>query len=191
MAILLNPSSGVPHGVRCYGNENAELIWIHDGIELKGSAVYFEGPGPFHQEDDIRIIKDLSLVPDWSSPKAKEPEFMRWLTTYVGGHAGHENHNPFEAISSDQIYIGIKTLLPWQREVPYEAEDPELCVVLSGKAVVAHGKCKALELGRLDGIYQKDRSLRALRNHSDTSVRILTVTGKPVCLEGVLYAIQS
>jgi len=176
LTLLTDRSPGVPHGVRCYGNEDAELIWLHDGVEIKGAVKYFEGPGPFPQDDDIRIVKGDSLSPNWSCPKAKEPEFMRWLVDYVAGQHGYENYNPMESVHTTQIRISMKHILPWQREVPYESDDHEISVVLSGKPIVSYGKRKGLQLGRLDAIYYRDGASRGLKNHCNTTARILTVT---------------
>lgn len=177
----------MPHGVRCYGSEDAELIWVHDGVEPKGSSVYLHGPGPFPQDDDITLIRYNGLEPDWSLPRAKEPEFMRWRTTYVGGNTGFENYNPDLSVTNDNIYIGLHTLLPAQKDVPYETDQGEIRVVLDGKVVISEGSMKGTELQHLDSAFFHSGQSVSLRNHGKASARMLVVTEAPRCLANIRY----
>ena len=45
-----------------------------------------------------RIVRFRDLEASWTTKQAREPGFMRWLVTWVGGPAGHINTNPGIAI---------------------------------------------------------------------------------------------
>jgi hypothetical protein len=45
-----------------------------------------------------RIGRFRDMEPPWNTKQAKQPGFMRWLVTWVGGSAGHINTNPGVAI---------------------------------------------------------------------------------------------
>lgn len=166
---------GVPHGVRCYGDEDAELIWIHDGVEKKGAAVYFTGPGPFPQTDEIRVVPFKDLEPNYSASKAKEPEFMRWNISYVGGTGMQENHSPALAVQSQNIHIGMLALAPAQKEVPFSSQEEETYILLQGEAIVNHGRAKGKSLERLDGMFYGSGETHAIRNYGCETAYVLTV----------------
>ncbi|KAH4016014.1 hypothetical protein HBI92_030420 [Parastagonospora nodorum] len=167
--------AGVPHGVRCYGSEDAELIWIHDNIERKDAVTYFTGPGPYPQSDDIKVIRYKDLEPSYDAPRCKEPEFMRWNISYVGGPHGFTNHNPEQAALSRSIHIGVLALDPAQKEVPFSADEDELYILLDHEVVVSAGSEQGRSLERLDGVFFRRGEMRAVRNYGRKTVNFLTV----------------
>ncbi len=40
-----------------------------------------------------RVIRDRDLEPSWDLKRAREPGFLRSLTTWIGGPEGHINSN--------------------------------------------------------------------------------------------------
>jgi mannose-6-phosphate isomerase-like protein (cupin superfamily) len=151
------------------------LIWIHDGIERKGAVTYFTGSGPHPQNDEIQIISHKDLEPNYSAPRSKEPEFMRWNVSYVGASSGSLNHNSTQAKESKHIHIGMLALDPAQKEVPYISETEEVYIVLSGHVIVSAGSEKGRELERLDGLIFHPGEVHALRNYGRETTYILTI----------------
>lgn len=164
--------SGVPHGVRCYGSQDAELIWVHDGVEKKGAAVYFTGPGPFPQTDEIRVVTLKDLEPEYTGFKAKEPEFIRWYMSYVTREDLVQS--PI-TVQSKNVQISLLAIEPAQKEIPFSSETDELYVVLSGKVIVNHGPQKGAVLDKLDGAFFGHGELHAVRNWGSEIAYIVTV----------------
>ncbi|KAJ5772698.1 hypothetical protein N7520_003227 [Penicillium odoratum] len=94
--------AGVSHGGRNCGTEDCDLIWVHDGIEKIGTSTYIiEGEQPDKpQVDEITIIPFADLEPNYSLPRAKEIEFMRWVVNWVGGPEEFDNFNSSTAMTS-------------------------------------------------------------------------------------------
>jgi mannose-6-phosphate isomerase-like protein (cupin superfamily) len=133
--------AGVPHGVRNSGLEDCDLIWIHDGIEIVGTSVYYmDGivTGP-PQVDDITIVSFKDLEPSYGAHRAKEVGHMRWMINWVAGGPGFENFSPSCAAPSNNVAIGMTVLQPGQKSVPHSHEDAEVYVVMRGKGVMNLG----------------------------------------------------
>ena len=80
-----------------------------------------------------RIIRFRDLEPTWSTRQAREPGFMRWLVTWVGGPTGHINTNPGVAVESSQCAIGMMYLPHGQRQAGRHVHRvTEIYVVLDG-----------------------------------------------------------
>ena len=80
-----------------------------------------------------RVIRFRDLEPTWSTRRAREPGFMRWLVTWVGGPAGHVNTNPGVAIESSQCAIGLMALPRGQRQSGRHVHGvTEIYVILDG-----------------------------------------------------------
>lgn len=80
-----------------------------------------------------RIVRFRDLEPTWTTHRAREPGFMRWLVTWVGGPAGHINTNPGVALESSRCAIGLMHLLRGQRQSGKHIHAvTEIYVVLKG-----------------------------------------------------------
>lgn len=170
--------AGVPHAVRTIGDEDLQLIWVHDALEKNGTSVYLDGPGPFPADDTVSLIPFLELEPNWDEERAKEPGFLRWVVNWVGGREGYINFNPANAMQSDKIGLGMTSLLPGNKEVPHSNREAEINIVLSGKvATVLDGH--VTELGPLDALYCPGGQLHTLRNHGDVPASVLWVSEAP------------
>ena len=81
-----------------------------------------------------RIIRFRDLEPSWATKQAKEPGYMRWLVTWVGGPAGHVNTNPDTAIESRNSAVGMMYLPRGQRQSGKHVHGvTEIYVVLQGE----------------------------------------------------------
>lgn len=81
-----------------------------------------------------RIVRFRDLEATWTTRQAREPGFMRWLVTWVGGPAGHINTNPGTAIESAQCAIGMMYLPRGQRQAGKHVHGvTEVYVVLQGE----------------------------------------------------------
>ena len=170
--------AGVPHAVRTIGDEDLQLIWVHDALERNGTSVYLDGPGPFPADDTVSLIPFLELEPNWGEERAKEPGFLRWVVNWVGGGEGYVNFNPANAMPSDRIGLGLMSLLPGNKEVPHSHPNAEINIVLSGKvATTLDGH--VTELGPLDALYCPAGQAHAMRNHGDVPANVLWVSEAP------------
>ena len=170
--------AGVPHAVRTIGDEDLQLIWVHDALEKNGTSVYLDGPGPFPADDTVSLIPFLDLEPNWCEERANEPGFLRWFVNWVGGCEGYVNFNPAHAMSSDRIGLGLMSLLPGNKEVPLSHPDAEINIVLSGKVVTTLDGCTT-ELNPLDALYCPGGQVHAMRNHGDVPATVLWVSEAP------------
>jgi len=172
--------AGVPHGVRCYGSEEVEVIWLHDNIEKKGVTVYytFEEDITAPQTEEISVIKFNDLEPKWTGPNVKEPGNLHWLINWVGGKEGFTNFNPEYAATSDEVLLGLMVVLPAQKQVSKSGSSAELYIIMRGKALVDVGNGNE-ELGRLDALYVPPEKSRTIRNHGDEPVFIMWIHEKP------------
>ena len=80
-----------------------------------------------------RIIRFSDLDPTWSTHRAREPGFMRWLVTWVGGPSGHINTNPGVALESTNCAIGLMGLPKGQRQSGKHIHSvTEIYIILEG-----------------------------------------------------------
>lgn len=172
--------AGVPHGVRTYGSEEVEVIWLHDQIEKKGTTVYYtmEDKITVPQTGEISVIKFNDLEPKWTGPNVKEPGHLHWLLNWVGGKEGFINFNPEYSMISEQIFMGLMVILPAQKQVSKSGSSAELYIIMRGKALVNIGHGNE-ELGRLDALYIPPEKFRVIRNHGDEPVFIMWIHEKP------------
>ena len=178
--------AGVPHAVRTIGDEDLELIWLHDGLEKNGTSVYLDGPGPFPASDTVSLIAFRDLEPSWEAKGAKEPGYLRWFVNWVGGRDDHVNFNPSEAVASDKVGLGLMSLLPANKEVPHSHAAAEVNIVLRGKVVTKIDN-QVVELGPLDALYCPAEQVHALRNHGDVAADVLWISEAPRRLDDPHY----
>ena len=81
-----------------------------------------------------RIIRFRDLEPTWTTKQAKEPGFMRWLVTWIGGPEGFINTNPGTAIESRNHAVGMMYLPVGQRQADKHVHGvTEIYVILQGE----------------------------------------------------------
>jgi len=172
--------AGVPHGVRCYGTEDVEVIWLHDNIEKKGTTVYYtmEEKITKPQTAEISVIKFNDLEPQWTGPNVKEPGHLHWLLNWVGGKEGFTNFNPKNSAISEEVAMGLMVIVPGNKQVSSSGSTAELYIIMRGKALIDIGNGNE-ELTRLDAVYLPADRPRTIRNHGDESVYIMWIHEKP------------
>jgi len=175
--------AGVPHGVRCYGTEEVEVVWLHDQIEKKGTTVYYtmEDKITTPQVDEISVIKFNDLEPQWTGPNVKEPGHLHWLINWVGGKEGFTNFNPDHAAVSEHTAMGLLVVLPAQKQVSRSGSSGELYIILRGTTLVDTGNGN-VELNRLDALHLPAGKPRTFRNHGNEPVFIFWAHEKPQAL---------
>jgi mannose-6-phosphate isomerase-like protein (cupin superfamily) len=180
---------GVPHGVRNIGTEDVELVWLHDGVEAKGLTVYCQTQEDIDtapSREPIRVVTLAGLAPFWNAPRAKEPEFLRYIVSWIGGPPGFENFNRGVAVETDKIALGLTVILPGHKQVHHRHDVAEVYVILKGKAVVQHNN-ERKELGYLDSMYFPAKTIHALRNHGSDPVYVMWTHEKSNLINGTQY----
>ncbi|PGH08296.1 hypothetical protein AJ80_07892 [Polytolypa hystricis UAMH7299] len=178
---------GVPHGVRNCGLEDVELVWLHDGLERKGATVYCDTEEDVKNapsKEPVKVVSLRDLEPFWGAPRAKEPEFLRWMVNWIGGPAGFENLNRGVAVESEKIALGLTVLYPGQKQVPHQHAVAEVYTILQGKALIKLDN-KNQELGYLDAVYFPPGHIHSLRNIGPDPVYIMWTHGRASPQKGV------
>jgi mannose-6-phosphate isomerase-like protein (cupin superfamily) len=180
--------AGVPHAVRAVGNEDLELVWLHDGIEKLGVSTYLEGDGPFPANEEVSLIPFSHLKPNWSNPRADEAGFARWSASWVGGPDGYVNYNRGHAALNERIGVGLTVIMPGSQQVPHSHPDGEIYVLLKGRGV-ARIEGEMVELGPLDGIYYPAGEVHAISNPAEVPLYVMWVHESPQRLGTAVYAV--
>ncbi|KAI9743688.1 MAG: hypothetical protein M1818_003004 [Claussenomyces sp. TS43310] len=101
-----------------------------------------------------KIIRYRDLEPQWHVPGAKEPGFMRWLISWVGGPAGYVNPNKDVAEISQEAVVGLMSLPVGQRQKGLHYHSvAEIYVVLKGEFEGFDGTNKTHHAGPMDCVY--------------------------------------
>jgi len=171
--------AGVPHGVRAYGEEPVDLIWVHDALEKKGTTVYWEAGMPNPQDEskeEIKIVSFKDLEPDWS--ENEEPGHLYAQYQWVTGPEGSKVHDPEHAVNNTKVGIGLAIIPEHQSRVVTTRFNSELCVIVKGKAVINFGTGNE-EHGKLDAVYFPEGISYTIRNHGEESTYVVWVHEKP------------
>lgn len=163
--------AGVPHAVRAGGDEDLELIWIHDGIERHDVSVYLEGEGPFPSEREVVLIPYRDLRPGQPLPGATGDG---WSISWVAGPDGMVNFNPGSAEQNPIIAMGMTAVPPGQAVSPHTHGGATLGVVLQGDGRVTTGNGPAT-VGTLDAVYCPAVDLVGITNTSSAPLYVLWV----------------
>ncbi len=165
---------GVPHGVRTIGDGAVKLLWVNDETEKWGVSLYQEGPGPFPAAEEVRLIPFRDLEPNWSASRAKEPGFLRWSVSWVGGDTTGPNYNPGRAAANERVGLSLTVVQPANRMDGERAAGNRLVVVVRGEAVVmVDGKCELV--GPQDAIFCPAGGRLDLRALHDVPLYLVTV----------------
>ncbi len=80
------------------------------------------------------IVRFNDLEASWNTRQARQPGYMRWLVTWVGGPAEYINTNPDDAIESTQCAVGMMYLPRGQRQAGKHTHGvTEVYIVLRGQ----------------------------------------------------------
>jgi mannose-6-phosphate isomerase-like protein (cupin superfamily) len=165
---------GCPHGVRNCGLTDVVLVWVHDGIERNGTAVYYPDDHEFTNTPPMQLVRFADLEPDWSDPEARIPGTMRWSINWVGDQAGRRNHNPVTAIHNGKVAIGMTLLEPGHSQPAEALSISRLYLVMEGEAITDIGE-GITTLGNLDGLHLPAGELATVRNNGPHPLRLLWV----------------
>jgi len=166
---------GCPHGVRNSGMEDVVLIWVHDGIERNGTALYYPDDHAFGDVPSIKLVPFSGLEPDWSEPGAQTPGTMRWSTRWV--QSGGEKIDR-GAARNDRISIGMTVLEPGHALPPEALPVTRLYLVTAGSAIARIGATNEV-LGWLDGLYLPHGETLPIRNNGPETLRLLWIEDAP------------
>ena len=167
--------AGVPHAVRAIGDEDLELIWIHDGIERHDVSVYLEGEGPFPSEREVVLIPYRDLRPGQPLPGTSGDS---WSINWVAGPDAMVNFNPGHAEPNPIIGMGMTAVPPGQTLAPHSHGGAALGVVLQGDGTVSLGSGTE-QVTTLDAVYCPAADLVGVKNTTSQPLYIMWVDEKP------------
>ncbi len=165
---------GCPHGVRNSGMEDVILIWVHDGIERNGTAVYYPDDHVFGDVPAIGLIPFADLPADWSAPGARVPGTMHWTARWVSSGVDHAPGS----MRNDKIGIGLTVLEPGHALPAATLPVTRLYLVTGGSAIVNLGPGNTA-LGHLDGLHIPAGQAIGIRNNGPKTLRLLWVDDAP------------
>jgi mannose-6-phosphate isomerase-like protein (cupin superfamily) len=166
--------AGCPHGVRNCGLQDVVLIWVHDGIERSGTAVYYADDHEFTNAPPIELVRFADLEPDWSGPGARTPGTMRWSVDWVGNRATAAENRSAATVPNPRVAIGLTVLEPGHSVPAEPLPVPRLYLVAEGQAITDIGENK-ITLGYLDGLHLPAAEQATLRNNGPQPLRLLWV----------------
>lgn len=168
--------AGCPHGVRNCSLDDVVLIWVHDGIERNGTAVYYPDDHEFADVPPVELVRFADLEPDWTGPGARTPGTMRWSAGWVGNR---EDALHRKSIHNARVAVGMTALEPGHT-IPAELlPAPRLYLVIDGEAVTDIGTGVTV-LGHLDGLHLPPGETARIRNNGPRPLRLLWVDASPL-----------
>lgn len=121
-----------------------------------------------------RVIRVADLDPTWDVPHAREPGFLRWLISYVGGPPGFINNNPETGLLSERIVEGLMWLPVGNRQFGVHVHTvTEIYVILRGRVRSIEPGREPEVAGPLDCLYIPAGSPHAVRTVGDEDVLLL------------------
>lgn len=124
----------------------------------------------------MQIIKYNSLEPQWHVPGAREPGFMRWLISWVGGPKGYVNPSKEAAVINDNCVVGMMNLLKGQQQKGLHYHSiTEIYVILTGELESYDSRGETHRAGPMDCIYIPAGVPHGVRNIGDTDCELVWV----------------
>jgi mannose-6-phosphate isomerase-like protein (cupin superfamily) len=125
------------------------------------------------------IVRFRDLEATWTTKQARQPGYMRWLVTWLGGPAGHINTNPGVAIESTQCAVGMMYLPRGQRQAGKHIHGvTEIYVVLQGELEGFDATGHPHRAGPMDCIYIPAGCPHGVRNCGLEDVVLIWVHDK-------------
>jgi mannose-6-phosphate isomerase-like protein (cupin superfamily) len=159
--------AGCPHGVRNCGLDDVILVWVHDGIERNGTAIYYPDDHEFIDVPSIECVRFADLQADWSAPQAQIPGTMRWSASWIGPEKP-------SAVRNAKIAIGTTLLEPGNSQPGMAFSRSRLYLVAEGEAITNIGN-GTTTLARLDGLHVPAGEIVAIRNNGPLPLRLLWI----------------
>jgi quercetin dioxygenase-like cupin family protein len=79
------------------------------------------------------VVRLAALEPRWTTSRATEPGYFRWLVSYLGGPPGFINPSPESSVTSDRVVAGVMGIPAGNRQHGYHTHTvAEIYVVLRG-----------------------------------------------------------
>ena len=101
-----------------------------------------------------QVIRDRDLEPSWDLKRAREPGFLRSLTTWVGGPEGCINSNLGHSAISGGCAAGLMRMPVGNRQPGVHVHSvTEIYVILKGEVESFDGVGRAHRAGPLDCLY--------------------------------------
>jgi quercetin dioxygenase-like cupin family protein len=101
-----------------------------------------------------RIIRDRDLEPSWDLKRAREPGFLRSLTTWVGGPEGYINSNLGHSAISRGCAAGLMRMPVGNRQPGVHVHSvTEIYVIIRGEVESFDGVGRTHRAGPLDCLY--------------------------------------
>jgi mannose-6-phosphate isomerase-like protein (cupin superfamily) len=123
-----------------------------------------------------RTLRVDSLSPTWWTPHAREPGYLRWIVSYVGGPPGFINNNPETGFLSERVVAGLMWLPIGNRQYGVHVHTvTEIYVILKGRVESVEPGGTPHVAGPLDCLYIPAGSPHAVRAIGDEDVLLLWV----------------
>lgn len=82
---------------------------------------------------EATAVRFAELEPRWTTSRATEPGYFRWLVSYLGGPTGNVNPSPETGILSDDVVVGVMGIPAGNRQHGFHVHTVrEIYVVLRG-----------------------------------------------------------
>ncbi|KAK4938720.1 hypothetical protein LTR10_020903 [Elasticomyces elasticus] len=124
----------------------------------------------------IKVVPYSTLEEQWHVPGAREPGFMRWLKSWVGGPAGYVNPNKQAAVINENFVVGMMNLFKGQQQKGLHYHSvTEIYVILTGELESYDGKGEKTYAGPMDCIYIPAGVPHGVRNSGDSDCELIWV----------------
>jgi len=124
----------------------------------------------------IKVVPYNTLDEQWHVPGAREPGYMRWLKSWVGGPAGYVNPNKQAAVINENFVVGMMNLFKGQKQKGLHYHSvTEIYVILMGELESYDGKGEKTYAGPMDCIYIPAGVPHGVRNSGNSDCELIWV----------------